>query len=61
MNKKAMRIFIAVCLMLVMTTSNAFASTKVYTRTLRYNIYNNGHYDYIVQHALLIKLVVSAK
>lgn len=51
MNKKAMRIFIAVCLMLVLTTSTAFASTKVYTRTLRYNIYNNGHYDYIVQHA----------
>lgn len=51
MNKKVIRTFIAVCLMLAMTSSTAFASTKVYNRTLRYKILNNGHYDYLVSHA----------
>ena len=50
MNKKLFRVFIVVCLMLGMTTTTAFASTRTINRTTRYYILNNGHYDYIVQH-----------
>jgi hypothetical protein len=50
MNKKLFRIFIVVCLMLGMTTTTAFAQTRTITRTNRYYILNNGHYDYIVHH-----------
>lgn len=48
MNKKFFRVFIVVCLMLGMTTTTAFASTRTINRTTRYYILNNGHYDYIV-------------
>ena len=49
MNKKVIRILIAVCLILATTTSTAFAETRTFTRTVRYYILNNGHYDYIVK------------
>ncbi|WP_277409209.1 hypothetical protein [Lacrimispora xylanisolvens] len=48
MSKKLFRIFMVVCLMLGMTTTTAFAETRTITRTNRYYILNNGHYDYIV-------------
>ena len=47
MNKKVIRIFIAVCLMLAMTTTTAFAAVRTSNRSFTYYIYNNGHHDFV--------------
>lgn len=50
MNKKVIRTFIAVCLMIAMTTTTALASTKTYNRDIRFKILTNGKHDYLALH-----------